>query len=204
MVKRSKGAPVSTDDAARRFMQAASVGDWPVAEKALRVLLGQAPDNAALHYNLGLVLRHRERFGEALESVGQALALEPGHQGALFEQGACLMGLEELEEAEAAFTDYLKSFPGDDDALGNRARVFLRLGRAVDALADCEAIAAPTTDITLCRAEALRDMGRVDEADAILRPLYRDHAELRPVALKLMTQGPKGRMPLNAGILLGA
>ncbi|WP_162901266.1 tetratricopeptide repeat protein [Breoghania sp. L-A4] len=194
-------APIA--DPAADFARAAQGQDWPAAEAALGLLLKTNPRNASLHYNLALVLKHQGRLDEALAAIGAALALEPAHQGALFEQAACSMDSGLLEAALDAFTTYLARFPEDTDARLNRARLLLRLGRAAEALADCDAVSQKTPDLLLVRAEALRDLGLLAEADAILRPLYRDAPALRPLIVKLMTQGSKGRVPLNASTLGG-
>lgn len=183
-------------------MAAAARGDWPGAEAAVRALLQAAPDNASLHYNLSLALRNLGEFGPALDAARQALALAPGHQGALFQQAACLMDLGRLLDAETAFTRYIERFPGDPEGRQNRARIRLRLGKPQDALADCEAALSGTAELKLHRAEALRDLGRLDEAQAILLPLYRDNRNLRPAILKIITHGPVGSVALNAGELV--
>lgn len=182
-------------------MAAAARGDWPAAEAALRELLPDTPDNPSLHYNLGLVLRRQGRFDEALAAIRTALDLQPGHQGALFEQAACLMDLGRLKEAEAGFTAYLEAFPDDPDGRSNRARIRLRLGEPQKALDDCERALSGNAELSLHRAEALRDLGRLREAQAILLPLYQNHEKLRPAILRIITQGPKGAVPLDSGAL---
>ncbi|PTW62472.1 tetratricopeptide repeat protein [Breoghania corrubedonensis] len=189
-----------TENPGQRFMSAAAREDWPVAEAALRDLLKSAPDNPSLHYNLALVLRRQGRAESALEAVRACLVLSAAHQGARFEKAACLMDLGYLREAEAAFTAYLDTFPDDPGARGCRARLRLRLGEPQKALEDCEKALKGNPELSLSRAEALGDLGRVEEAEAILFPFYRSASRLRPAILKIIGQGPDGGMPFDTGV----
>jgi tetratricopeptide (TPR) repeat protein len=55
------------------------LGDWPAAADDLRRQIELAPENAQLHYRLGLMLSFQEPE-TALEALDQAAALEPRHQ----------------------------------------------------------------------------------------------------------------------------
>ncbi len=127
-----------SENPGQRFMSATARKDWPEAEAALRDLLLADPRNAALHCNLARVLNMQSRPAEAFRSVRNCLALDPDHRAARFEKASCLMALGRLDEAEAAFTAYLLSYPDDTDAHAGRARLRLRLGEPQRALEDCE------------------------------------------------------------------
>lgn len=187
-----------TGDAAAAFGRAVQAGDWPAAERALAALLRADPGNPALHYNRGLVLRRLGRPADAVAAHDAALARAPGHANAAFERAACLLDLGRLEVAEAGFTDYLAAVPGDADARLNRARIRLRQGRPGEALADLDGLAEAEPAVRLARAEALRDLRRLDEAEALLAARPGDAPELRAAALKLLSQGAVGRVRLAA------
>ncbi|WP_321499493.1 tetratricopeptide repeat protein [Breoghania sp.] len=127
-----------SENPGQRFMSATARKDWPEAEAALRDLLLADPRNAALHCNLARVLNMQGRPAEAFRSVRDCLTLDPDHRAARFEKASCLMALGRLDDAEAAFTAYLRSYPDDTDAHAGRARLRLRLGDPQRALEDCE------------------------------------------------------------------
>src|SRR5205807_10027631 len=52
-------------------------GAWDRAEHHYRHALQIHPHYADLHYNLALALRRREQFAEALDSLGNALEINP-------------------------------------------------------------------------------------------------------------------------------
>lgn len=182
-------------DAATAFARAAQAGDWPAALRAADALLRADRRNPALHYNRGLVLRRLRRLEDAVAAHDTALARAPEHANASFERACCLLDLGRLAAAEAGFTGYLAVVPGDADARLNRARIRLRLGRPDEALADLEGL-VEEPPVRLARAEALRDLRRLDEAEALLAPRPGDGAEQRAAALKLLTQGAAGRIRL--------
>ncbi len=74
-------------------MSATAREDWPVAEAALRNFLERAPDDPCLHFNLARILRRLGRTEDALHSARASLDRHAIHQGALFEEAACLMDL---------------------------------------------------------------------------------------------------------------
>lgn len=182
-------------DAAKAFTRAVRAGDWSVALRSVDALLLRDPASAALHYNRGLVLRRLGRLDEAIAAHDAALARSPDHANARFERAACLLDLGQLVAAEAGFADYLAEVPGDADARLNRARIRLRLGDPEGALADTEVLGEDPT-VRLARAEAMRDLGRLDQAEALLAARPGDGPDLRAAALRLLTQGAKGRIRL--------
>jgi tetratricopeptide (TPR) repeat protein len=173
---------------AAAFAAAAARGDFAAALAALDGLLLLEPRSAALHYNRAVALRRLGRAEEALAAASRALALDGTHHNARFERAAALMDLGH-SDARAAFEAYLARVPGDGDARLNLARLALRAGDPVQAFAHVAGLAGEAA--TLARAEALRDLGRLDEMEAAL-------ADVVPAAaLKVRTQGAQGRLPLD-------
>lgn len=184
--------------AAAAFSAAVSRGDFAAAAAALDTLVAADPDNAALHYNRALALRLSGRPKEGLAAAMQARSLDPANAKALFEIAACGLEAGEAQASLEAGTAYLAKHPGDGDAALNAARVALRLDRPGEALAFLDQVAATdlADDHRLCRGEALRDLGRFEEAEATW-------AELPPalgaIVLSLRTKGPRGRLVLSRG-----
>lgn len=181
--------------AAAEFARAVQAGDWPAALRAVDALLRADRRSPALHYNRGLVLRRLGRLDDAVAAHDAALTGAPEHANAVFERACCLLDLGRLAAAEAAFSDFLGRVPGDPDARLNRARIRLRLGRPAEALTDLDGL-GDELPARLARGEALRDLGRLDEAEALLAPRPDDGPVLRAAALKLLTQGAAGRIRL--------
>lgn len=189
---------------ADRLMRAASeaigVGDWVGAESALVGCLALIPDDPSLSYNLALVEKRLGKTADAERRLRDLLKRAPDHANARFEYAAGLMDRGAEAEALREFETYLSTVPNDADALLNAGRLCLRLGRPEDAAVHtmaAEALRPGDPGIRLARAEALRDLGNMDEADRLLRTLYARAPSLRPAILKIMSQGPRGCVPIS-------
>jgi len=180
--------------------------DWPAAERALRGLLTRFPGDASLAYNLGLALKRQGQATAALDSFEAALARDPRHGKAMFERAACLMDLGRLTQARAAFRAYILSHGDDADAWLNAGRLALRLGEPEAARRDLEQAVtlASTPAAALALAEAELETGAVAQGYNRALAVMAQAPGLRPAALKILTQGPRGRIPLSAGALAQA
>ena len=183
-------------DPAVAFSRAVQAGDWAAAEAALDALLRADPGNPAQHQTPVVVQRRQGRTADALAAYDGALARAPDHANATFERASCLLDLGRLAEAEVGFSVYLDREAADADARLNRARIRLRLGRPEDALGDLADLGVANPAVRLARAEALRDLRRLDEAEALLAAVPDDSPEVRAAALKVATQGATGRVRL--------
>ncbi len=193
-------------EAASTLPRALAAQDWRLAKKALSRLLRADPQNASLHYNLGLVLRRMEQPGEALKSFAAALKHAPDHANALFEKASAEMDLGRMDAAEAGFAAYVARMADDADGWLNLARLRLRRDAAEDAataFARALALRKDDKEARIGLAEADLRLGRDGGLEA-LRVLYADCPELRPRLLKAMSQGPRGRIPLSARALKSA
>lgn len=191
--------------AAERLPQALATQDWETARKALGRLVRAEPDNASLHYNLGLVLRRLGEADAAEASFAAALKLSPAHLKALFERAAAAMDAGRQEAAEAGFSAYVEKAPDDPDGWLNLARLRLRrdaAGEAEAAFARVLALRPGDRDARIGLAEAGLRQGRA-EAAAKLRALFAELPAERPRLLKAMSQGPRGRIPLSGLALTG-
>jgi predicted Zn-dependent protease len=172
-------------------------GDWPAAETLLRAMIARDVEHASLHYNLGLVLRRQHKEAQALAAFDAALARDPNHPSADFERAAALLELGEHAAAEAGFRSHLARMPEDADARLTLARLALCRQAAAEAL---DLVSRDgRSEARLVTVEALRDLGRLDEMQAAVAVLARQQPGLRPVLLKIVSQGPRGRLALQTG-----
>jgi tetratricopeptide (TPR) repeat protein len=118
-------------------------GDFDGALAFLQDLLEQAPDDAELLYNIGVIHGEAQRADEALRWMERVLEKQPDHAGALNYIGYSLAERgEELDRAEAYVTKALEQKPEDGyivDSLGwvfyMRAQPLLRAGQVGEARA---------------------------------------------------------------------
>lgn len=84
---------------------------------AARMAVSIANDDARANYALGHILRLREEHDEALAALTKSVSAEPDLLLAVYEQGMLLAEKNRLEEALENFNRYLKSSPGDPNAV---------------------------------------------------------------------------------------
>ena len=173
--------------------------DWPLAETLLRSLIARSGGHASLHYNLGLVLRRQHKNALALAAFDASIAHDQNHPAAHFERAAVLLDMGDHQAAEAGFRSHLARDPGDADARLNLARLLLRREAAAEAMDIIVDDGCP--EARLLAAEALRDLGRVDEMQSLVSALADQMPRLRPVLLKILSQGPRGRLPIQVGVV---
>lgn len=192
-------------DKLNRLMQAVSAAlqaaDWTGAEAALTQALALVPGEPSLAYNLALVEKRLGKADAAEHRLAVVLETAPGHANARFEYAAALMDRGAEDSALEQFEIYLGAVPDDADAHLNAGRLHLRRGN-VRAASDhfTRAAAARPDDpaVRLATAEADRDLGRLGTAVCALWDLYAREPDLRPAILKVMSQGPRGTIPISA------
>ena len=93
-----------TESPSARFRQAVTAfykGDYAEAERLLRQLTAEEPDNAVYHINLGAALYWMGRYEEAEAEYRRALELEPDNAAYHNSLGATLNAMQRCAEAEA-------------------------------------------------------------------------------------------------------
>ena len=111
--------------AAARFTSAAT---------CLQQAVALAPDDPALHYNLGLVLSKLDRHEEAVAGFRSALKLQPDHAQALFGLGNALHKLGQLDVAIETYRRLLSVKQNFAEAHLNLGNVFKQQGKLDEAI----------------------------------------------------------------------
>ena len=93
------------------------------------------PDDAATHYNRGLILERQNRPEKALASYDLAIAFDPSLSPAHNNRGNVLKGFNRLEDALECYNRALALDDANADAHSNRGVVLQELGRLEEALA---------------------------------------------------------------------
>jgi tetratricopeptide (TPR) repeat protein len=143
------------------------VGTWRNSVTLWTHCLAVCPDNVIAHYNLGYVLQHSNRTGEAMEHYRAALRLKPDHPDANLNLGIALIGTGHAQEATNYLAAALRAKPGYARAEGALGLALLELGDYAGAVSHCgEAIRiepntfGPYVDM----GQALSAQGKSDEA----------------------------------------
>ncbi len=86
-------------------------------EKVLREGLAIAPDDAALHHALGLVLARQQRTAEAVEALARAAELRPEERRYSYVYAAALHSVGKTDRAMAVLRSAHERHPGNRDLL---------------------------------------------------------------------------------------
>jgi len=116
--------------AAQRLM---GRGDDERAEKLLRELIAEKPEEAALHHALAVLLQFRKRPDEAAESFLRACSLNPNEAVIRRDAGLHLFALGRAKEAESHLAAAAKLWPEDVETAIGHGAVLRHLGRVADA-----------------------------------------------------------------------
>lgn len=143
-------------------------GNFPAALELYTLVLKQAPAQAEIHNNRGVLLQAMQRYDEALASYDQAIALKPGYANAHFNRGTVLKKLSRRDDALASYDRALALKPEHAEAHNNRGVVLQELKRYAEALASYDQVIA----LNPAHAEAhnnrgivLANLGRMAEAE---------------------------------------
>jgi tetratricopeptide (TPR) repeat protein len=137
---------------------AGALGSHEVAAEFAARAFAAEPGSARLAGQLAMALRGGHHYGEAIEVLRAAIAVDAENAFLWNALGAVVLQQGDTDNALIFFDQALALEPGRIEALCNRARARLELGDRAGALADCEA--------ALARAGA--DRGGADTASEIL------------------------------------
>ncbi len=107
---------------------------YDLAEKELRRLLAQEPDNAQAHALLALSLAEQDRLSEADRAARQAIQLAPDEAFCHYTLGLVKTRNDDLRGARQAVEQALRLDPEESDYHGLRALIYLRAQRWQEAL----------------------------------------------------------------------
>jgi len=128
-----------------------------------------SPQDAQVHYNLGITLKELGRLDEAEASYRQAIALQPENAQAHNNLGLTLEALGRLDEAEASARQAIALQPSYAEAHNNLGLMFKSLGRLDEAEASSRQAIALQPDNAQAHNNlglTLQALGRLDEAEA--------------------------------------
>lgn len=135
-----------------------------------------SPDDAEVHYNLGLVLQDLGRLSEAEACYRDAIRLNPQFFQAHGSLGVVLQGMGRQCDAEASFLQAIRINPDYTDAHNNLGNALKQQGRLDEAIACYRRALAINPDYVPAHSNlglVLEDMGRLDEAAACFEKLLR-------------------------------
>jgi predicted Zn-dependent protease len=172
------GTPSSPREAAqcgRILMEAGLVDE---AEALYRAMVRSFPGHPVGFVGLAQVAMRRKRWSDALthwESILTAFDQERRSAFWLSGRASVLFQLGHHQEAAAILADLVRDFPDEPPGYVGLAQLALRQHRRQEALARCDEILRRFGEHTgadgwrVMRASALMELGRADEAEAILR-----------------------------------
>ncbi len=171
-------------------------GDLAGAEQFYLKVRQADPRIFEANHGLSLVRFRQGRIPEALELIGQALAIMPDNPEALCNRGNILRAAGQLGDALASYDHALVVRPRMMQALFNRGNALHDMGRFADAVADFDSALAQQPRLAQAwnnRGNALRELRRFEEALASYEQalaLRRGHAPtLNNLALALFDLG---------------
>lgn len=124
-------------DALQSALARLKSGDLPRGIQSLRLLLRMRPNDALVHYNLGLALSDGGQLHAAVRHLREALSLEPDRNNAKVALGVALMRKRELPEAERLLVEAVAEEPENPYALRNLGGCLFALKKDLPRAEDC-------------------------------------------------------------------
>ena len=141
---------------------------YDLAEKELRRLIGEQPDEAMAYASLAIcIASDEERYDQATQAAEQAIQLEPDEPYCFYALSLVLFERNMYKEALGRINDAITLDPYDADFFGHQASIYFQLRRWQDSLNASEAGLEIDPEHTLCgnlRSVALERLGRGEDA----------------------------------------
>ena len=160
-------------------------GQYVLAEREIRRLLTEDPENFLAHVWLAVCLNSQDRHKGALDEAETAIGLEPDEDVGYSVQAQALLHLHELKRARKAIEYAIQLDPEDEDHYGILSVILHTQQRWQEALEAAEAGLEIAPDDEVCtnmRAKTLVMMGRQDEAEEGLALAMQEDPENWPEA----------------------
>lgn len=141
---------------------------YDLAEKELRRLIGEQPDEAMAYSCLAICIAEDEkRYDQATQAAEQAVRLEPDESYCYYALSLVLFQRNMYKEALQHIINAIQIDPEDADYYGHQASVYFEMRRWQDALDASEVGLQMDPEHTLCnnlRSIALERLGRGEDA----------------------------------------
>jgi tetratricopeptide (TPR) repeat protein len=184
------GAMVARSELGRTYLQSGALDQ---AQETFSVIPPSDPAYCSALAGLARVARKRGDAVAAAAVFREAVALQPHDSALRLELAAELRGLARLEEARAEYRIVLAAHPGDwktQRALGLIARRLGEHGAALESFQSALDLQPGNNDLQCEMAFTLRQLGRLDEAEALYRGvMVADSSAVAPLrGLSLIAQ----------------
>jgi tetratricopeptide (TPR) repeat protein len=156
------------------------LGRFDEADAILSATLERFPGHVDVLVNYARVAEERGEWAEAAQRWQQVRAAQPGLLEGYLGYAAALVGMARIEEADAVLMEAAREFPTNPDVLIDYARAAQRRADWQQAVVRWEAVRDRFPERIAEYAEmgvALRELGRFDDADALLRSAFERHPE---------------------------
>jgi tetratricopeptide (TPR) repeat protein len=154
------------------LQQAPAHGAYHDVVATLSKKLKDKPDDAGLRFRMAEAHAGHAEWRASLDELDRVDRLAPGKYPTALIRGLALHNADKNAEALKHLDDFLKAHPDDVRALSTRGRVFLKLGRAPEAVADLQKALklspSPETELFTDLATACRDAGMPEEAGRVI------------------------------------
>ena len=174
----------SPEELLRHAIELQQSGDMEGAIQGYRQFLAERPNEVAAHSNLGVLLSHMGRYGEAATEYNRALELAPGTSGILLNLGLAYYKAGRIPEAAQTFSKAHEIAPDNLQTIMLLGDCQLRMGQNRDVIALLKPVEQASADnlaIAYMMGMALLRDGQVQEGQQRVDKILRngDSAEAR-------------------------
>lgn len=145
--------------------------DWKDSQSLFASALKARPDNATMHYRLGILLGDAGNYGQALEHFESARSLEPESLTVRMAVARSLIGVGKVRDAVREYNDILKINPEHADAYVGRGLAMATEGRFEEAIYNYQAaldLESNAPDLLSNLGVAYLRAGQLDRAEKLL------------------------------------
>lgn len=153
---------------------------YDLAEKELRIALAKDPEDFWAHAYMGLCQYHLDKHDAAQQSAQRAISLLPDHPFGHYVLGLVMMGTKRLKEAKEALLEAIRLAPEQAQYHGMLGYVYLGAQQYQQALESADkGLSLDPTNMACknCRATALTQLGRMDDAHETIKGALRENPE---------------------------